>query len=125
MDGPLTNDVISYTYDELGRVKQRQINGAANTATTTYDVVVYGDVTFSDVTVSLAVTLPSTFDALTLSPGVDVRCGASRLDFLHPSCALCASTRRSSPSSASSRTPSGAACATSTPTPTAPRTSKA
>jgi len=39
VDGPLTSDVISYGYDELGRVKQRQIYGAASTTTTAYDVL--------------------------------------------------------------------------------------
>lgn len=39
VDGPLTSDVIAYGYDELGRVKTRTINGAANTQTTTYDVL--------------------------------------------------------------------------------------
>jgi RHS repeat-associated protein len=29
VDGPLANDTISYTYDELGRVVQRSINGVA------------------------------------------------------------------------------------------------
>jgi len=29
VDGPLANDTISYTYDELGRVKSRAIDGAA------------------------------------------------------------------------------------------------
>ncbi len=31
VDGPLTNDIISYTYDALGRVVTRAINGTANT----------------------------------------------------------------------------------------------
>ncbi|MFD2258139.1 hypothetical protein ACFSSA_15770, partial [Luteolibacter algae] len=33
IDGPLANDVIAYTYDALGRLKTRSINGAANTVT--------------------------------------------------------------------------------------------
>lgn len=37
VDGPWTDDTISYTYDELGRPLQRSINGAANTETVTYD----------------------------------------------------------------------------------------
>ena len=37
MDGPLTNDTISYEYDELGRVTSRAINGSANTATRAFD----------------------------------------------------------------------------------------
>jgi RHS repeat-associated protein len=35
IDGPLTNDTITYTYDELGRVRSRAINGVA--ARVTYD----------------------------------------------------------------------------------------
>ena len=31
MDGPLANDTITYTYDELGRVVNRAINGVATT----------------------------------------------------------------------------------------------
>ena len=31
VDGPLANDTITYTYDQLGRVTVRAINGAANT----------------------------------------------------------------------------------------------
>jgi RHS repeat-associated protein len=37
VDGPLTNDTITYGYDELGRVTARAINGAANTATWAFD----------------------------------------------------------------------------------------
>jgi RHS repeat-associated protein len=37
VDGPLTNDTISYGYDELGRVTTRAINGAANTVTWAFD----------------------------------------------------------------------------------------
>jgi len=36
-DGPLPNDTISYGYDELGRVANRSINGAANAASVQYD----------------------------------------------------------------------------------------
>jgi RHS repeat-associated protein len=39
VDGPLTNDTISYEYDELGRVTERAINGAANTVTWTFDAL--------------------------------------------------------------------------------------
>ena len=35
MDGPLTDDTITYTYDELGRVTSRAINGVA--ASQAYD----------------------------------------------------------------------------------------
>jgi hypothetical protein len=31
VDGPLSNDTISYTYDELGRVKTRSLNGTTAT----------------------------------------------------------------------------------------------
>jgi RHS repeat-associated protein len=37
VDGPGTNDVISYSYDEVGRAKSRSINGAA--LTTTFDAL--------------------------------------------------------------------------------------
>lgn len=37
VDGPLTNDTIAYTYDQLGRVSERSINGAANTVTWAFD----------------------------------------------------------------------------------------
>jgi len=37
VDGPLSNDTISYTYDEVGRVLSRSINAVA--ATQTYDVL--------------------------------------------------------------------------------------
>jgi len=37
VDGPLANDTIAYSYDELGRVTTRAINGAANTVTWTFD----------------------------------------------------------------------------------------
>jgi RHS repeat-associated protein len=39
VDGPLTNDTVAYTYDELGRVVSRAINGAANTLTQDYDAL--------------------------------------------------------------------------------------
>ena len=39
VDGPLTNDTIAYTYDELGRVVSRSNNGAANTTTQVYDAL--------------------------------------------------------------------------------------
>jgi RHS repeat-associated protein len=39
VDGPLTNDTIAYSYDELGRVLSRSINGAANTTTQVYDAL--------------------------------------------------------------------------------------
>ena len=35
VDGPLINDTISYSYDELGRLLGRSINGVA--ASQTYD----------------------------------------------------------------------------------------
>jgi len=37
IDGPWTDDVIAYTYDELGRMKQRTINGSANLSAVDYD----------------------------------------------------------------------------------------
>lgn len=37
--GPLANATISYTYDELGRVLTRSINGSANLSTVTYDAL--------------------------------------------------------------------------------------
>jgi RHS repeat-associated protein len=37
LDGPLSNDVISYGYDELGRVKSRAINAVTNAVT--YDAL--------------------------------------------------------------------------------------
>ncbi|MDM8005916.1 MAG: RHS repeat-associated core domain-containing protein, partial [Phycisphaerae bacterium] len=39
VDGPLPEDTIAYTYDELGRVVSRAINGAANTTTQVYDAL--------------------------------------------------------------------------------------
>jgi RHS repeat-associated protein len=37
IDGALGNDTIAYSYDELGRVVNRSINGAANAASVQYD----------------------------------------------------------------------------------------
>jgi RHS repeat-associated protein len=37
LDGPLTADTITYSYDELGRTVQRAINGAANQTSIVYD----------------------------------------------------------------------------------------
>lgn len=37
ISAPLTNSAISFTYDQLGRVVQRQINGSANSQTVSYD----------------------------------------------------------------------------------------
>jgi RHS repeat-associated protein len=37
VDGPLTNDTIAYTYDEVGRVTRRTINGSANQIDWTFD----------------------------------------------------------------------------------------
>ena len=39
IDGPLTNDTIAYSYDELGRVIQRTINGSANQVDWTFDAL--------------------------------------------------------------------------------------
>jgi RHS repeat-associated protein len=39
VDGPLTNDTIAYTYDALGRVIQRTINGTANQVDWTFDAL--------------------------------------------------------------------------------------
>ena len=39
VDGPLGNDTIAYTYDELGRVIQRTINGTANQVDWTFDAL--------------------------------------------------------------------------------------
>jgi RHS repeat-associated protein len=39
IDGPLANDTITYTYDELGRALSRSINGAANAASMVYDAL--------------------------------------------------------------------------------------
>jgi RHS repeat-associated protein len=37
VDGPLNNDTITYVYDEYGRVKQRDIDGAANSSVRSFD----------------------------------------------------------------------------------------
>ena len=37
VDGPLDNDTIEYVYDELGRVRTRQIGSSANTQTQLFD----------------------------------------------------------------------------------------
>jgi RHS repeat-associated protein len=37
IDGPLSNDTITFSYDQLGRVTNRSINGTANAATWTFD----------------------------------------------------------------------------------------
>jgi RHS repeat-associated protein len=39
VDGPLTDDTITYASDELGRVTSRAIDGAANTVTWTFDAL--------------------------------------------------------------------------------------
>jgi RHS repeat-associated protein len=39
VDGPLPNDTITYSYDELGRVTSRAINGSANTVTWAFDAL--------------------------------------------------------------------------------------
>lgn len=39
VDGPLSNDVIAYAYDELGRVTNRTINGSANSVTWAFDAL--------------------------------------------------------------------------------------
>jgi YD repeat-containing protein len=39
VDGPLTDDTITYGYDQLGRVTKRAINGAANTVTWAFDAL--------------------------------------------------------------------------------------
>jgi RHS repeat-associated protein len=39
VDGPLANDVIAYSYDPLGRVTTRTINGAANSVTSAFDAL--------------------------------------------------------------------------------------
>ncbi len=43
IDGPLTNDTISYAYDELGRAVGRQIDGTANAAAVHYDTLARAD----------------------------------------------------------------------------------
>ena len=37
IDGPLTNDTVSFGYDELGRTTSRSVNGAANSDTVGFD----------------------------------------------------------------------------------------
>jgi RHS repeat-associated protein len=37
IDGPLTNDIITFTYDQLGRVTNRSINGTSNSAAWSFD----------------------------------------------------------------------------------------
>jgi len=37
--GPLANSTISYSYDQLGRVVNRSINGAANSMSIVYDAL--------------------------------------------------------------------------------------
>jgi YD repeat-containing protein len=39
VDGPLTDDTITYAYDALGRVVERAINGSANTVTWAFDAL--------------------------------------------------------------------------------------
>jgi RHS repeat-associated protein len=39
VDGPLANDAVAHTYDELGRIATRAINGAANTVSWTFDTL--------------------------------------------------------------------------------------
>lgn len=39
IDGPLADDTLAYTYDELGRVLNRTLNGAANSVTAAYDAL--------------------------------------------------------------------------------------
>src|SRR5690625_4977732 len=39
IDGPLANDTLTFTYDELGRRAKRQINGTANEETYAYDPI--------------------------------------------------------------------------------------
>ncbi|MBY0492842.1 MAG: hypothetical protein K2Y23_01385 [Cyanobacteria bacterium] len=39
VDGPLSNDTIAYTYDELGRAIQRTINGTGNQVDWTFDAL--------------------------------------------------------------------------------------
>jgi len=60
VDGPLSNDTITYTYDELGRVTVRAINGSANTVTWAFDAL--GRVTSE---VNLLGTFTYTYDGVT------------------------------------------------------------
>ncbi|HTB80609.1 MAG TPA: RHS repeat-associated core domain-containing protein [Opitutaceae bacterium] len=39
IDGPLANDTITYTYDELGRTLSTSINGSANASSVIYDAL--------------------------------------------------------------------------------------
>ena len=39
VDGPLSNDTIAYTYDELGRIIQRTVNGTSNQVDWTFDAL--------------------------------------------------------------------------------------
>jgi RHS repeat-associated protein len=39
VDGPLTNDTITYSYDELGRVNSKQVGGSSRTETQTFDAL--------------------------------------------------------------------------------------
>jgi len=39
IDGPWADDTLAFSYDELGRVLTRSINGAANTASVVYDAL--------------------------------------------------------------------------------------
>jgi YD repeat-containing protein len=39
IDGPLSNDVIAFVYDELGRALERSVNGSANSVTWTFDAL--------------------------------------------------------------------------------------
>jgi RHS repeat-associated protein len=59
-DGPLTDDTITYSYDELGRVTSRAINGTANTVTWSFDAL--GRVTSE---VNLLGTFSYTYDGTT------------------------------------------------------------
>jgi len=60
VDGPLSNDTITYTYDELGRVTVRAINGTANTVTWAFDAL--GRVTSE---VNVLGTFAYTYDGVT------------------------------------------------------------
>lgn len=60
VDGPLTDDTITYTYDQLGRVTVRAINGSANTVTWAFDAL--GRVTSE---VNLLGTFTYTYDGVT------------------------------------------------------------
>jgi RHS repeat-associated protein len=60
VDGPLPNDTITYSYDQLARETTRAINGAANTVTWTFDAL--GRVTSE---LSLLGTFTYAYDGLT------------------------------------------------------------